>query len=108
MQGRLMLKAKYSEPCTNCGYCCNASLCPVAEQAFPEASAPCPGRFLKGGLTFCGLVLMEKIAAEVGNVPLLVTKMLGIGCGCSCPDVDTTEEQMKTFDKLAYIQMYGA
>lgn len=50
---------------------------------------------------------MEKIAVEVSNIEPLVTKMLGIGCGCSCPDANTTEDQMETFNKLSYIQMYG-
>lgn len=100
-------KAKYTEPCTHCGYCCRASLCPAAELAFPGAVAPCPGIFEKSGSTFCGLVMMEKIAAEVGSIEPLVSKMLGVGCGCSCPDADTTEDQIEQFDKLSYIQVYG-
>lgn len=29
------MKARYSEPCANCGYCCRSQLCPAAELAFP-------------------------------------------------------------------------
>lgn len=100
-------KSKYSEPCSHCGHCCNASLCPAAEKAFPGASAPCPGIFVKSGQTFCGLVLMEKIAAEAGVIEPLVQNMLGIGCGCSCPDTDTEHWQIEEFDRLSYIKVYG-
>jgi hypothetical protein len=102
-----MKKAKYTEPCTHCGYYCRSSLCPAGEEAFPGEEAPCPGIFIKDGLTFCGLVLIETIAVEAGAIKPVVAKLLGVGCGCSCPDYDTTAWEVKRFDELARAQITG-
>lgn len=95
-------KAKYTEPCSRCGYCCAASLCPAAEIAFPEALAPCPALFIEDDKACCGLVLMEHYITG-GN---LVGKALGIGCGCSCPDKTTTEDEIEEHDRKSYEKMY--
>lgn len=93
------MKSKYAEPCTHCGACCRASLCPAAEVAFPDASPPCPGIYERDSRVYCGLVLMEKIGRELDEtVEPLVQKMLGIGCGCSYPDEETTEAEVILFD----------
>jgi hypothetical protein len=44
---------------------------------------------------------------EAAGVDKVVTRMLDIGCGCSMPDDDTTENQVKKFDKLTYLKVYG-
>lgn len=96
-------KAKYSEPCSRCGVCCASSLCPAAEVAFPSDTAPCRALvFDEQERAVCGLVKME----ETLGIEPLVVKILGIGCGCSCPDVDTSAEQIIEFDRQARIRVF--
>lgn len=99
----LPAKPNYTEPCNNCGACCKGQLCDVAEMAFPGAQAPCPALQVRGGKALCGMVLAE-IAA--GMEPM-IQSTLGIGCGCSMPDADTTEPQIEEFDRVSYIKIYG-
>lgn len=92
-QSMLNKKAKYSEPCSRCGTCCALSLCPPAEIAFPERTAPCPALFFEEETAVCGLMLMEKHFLGVE----LVAKCLGAGHGCTCPDAETTENEVAAF-----------
>jgi len=94
-------KAKFSEPCTHCGICCQTELCTLGQLVFPSSSAPCPGILQKQGKIQCGLVLMETAAH---TKPLFATA-LGIGCGCSMPDPDTTEAEIQEFDKTSKEKM---
>lgn len=96
-------KPKYAEPCNHCGLCCTLSLCPVAEQAFPGDAAPCRALVVDDGRAICGMVAMEKIAGLDG----VVSRALGIGCGCSMPDSDTSEAEMVEFDRRSYIKVYS-
>jgi len=96
-------KSKYTQPCNRCGYCCAASLCPAAEIAFPNTLAPCPALSIENDEAFCGLVKIEEIA----GLDPVVRKILGIGCGCSCPDANTTEKEIEEFDELSEKMVYG-
>lgn len=98
------VKPKYSEPCNRCGVCCAGSLCPAAEVAFPDDTAPCRALvFDEQERAICGLVMVEE---AVGIEPHVV-KIVGIGCGCSCPDADTTAEQIMEYDRQAHIRVFG-
>jgi hypothetical protein len=95
-------KPKYTEPCNHCGQCCTLSLCSVAEQAFPGDVAPCRALVVDGSAAMCGLVAMEKLSGLDG----VVSRILGIGCGCSMPDLSTTELEVIVFDRLSYAKVY--
>lgn len=93
-------KPKFTAACNNCGLCCKTQLCDVAIMAYGEGcSAPCP-ILLANNL--CGIVVAEK-EADCG----MVSKMLGIGCGCSMPDELTTDEEIIKFDTKSYINIYA-
>lgn len=99
----LQPKPAFSAPCNHCGLCCEEQLCEVGQLAFPGASAPCPGLDVRDDVALCSLVITE---AAAGMEPMLA-KSLGIGCGCSMPDQDTTEVQIKEFDRVSFIKIYG-
>lgn len=103
MLGPLLPKPKYTAPCNHCGRCCTEELCPAAELAFPGAAAPCPAIKRDAGKMLCGLVEVEMLAGMDG----MVSRVLGIGCGCSMPDDDTTADEIAAFDKHSYITVYG-
>lgn len=103
MLGPLPPKPKYTAPCNHCGRCCTEALCPAAELAFPGETAPCRAMTLADGKILCGLVEMERLAWMDG----MVSRALGIGCGCSMPDDDTTADEIEAFDKLSHITVYG-
>lgn len=69
--------------------------------AFPGASAPCPGLDVREEMALCSLVITE---TAVGMKPMLA-KSLGVGCGCSMPDADTTDAQVEEFDRVFYIKI---
>lgn len=96
-------KPRYADPCNRCGICCHLEICPAGDLAFPGASAPCPGILKDGDGFLCGLVVAEDRTGET-----ILREMLGIGCGCSMPDEDTTEEEMEDFDNRSRIQVCGA
>lgn len=96
-------KPKYAEPCNHCGLCCMLSLCPVAEQAFPGEAAPCRALVVNDSGAICGMVAMEELAGLDG----VVRRVLGIGCGCSMPDSDTSESEIVEFDRRSYIKVYS-
>lgn len=99
----LPAKPRYSEPCNHCGQCCAQALCTVAELAFPGESAPCRALQLKDGKAICGLVVAEDLSGLDG----LIRRALGIGCGCSMQDEDTTEAEVRAFDLVSHIKVFG-
>ncbi len=89
-------KPKYGNPCNHCGLCCRLSLCKIGEMAFPDhVLGSCPALVVAKDGQFCGLVAIER---ETKAEPML-QKILGIGCGCSMEDEDTTKEQALKFDR---------
>jgi len=78
-------------------------LCPAAEIAFPDGDVPCRALSYKNDAAFCGLVMIEEIA----GLDPVVRKIIGIGCGCSCPDGNTTEKEIEEFDELSEKLVYG-
>lgn len=91
-------KPRFGEPCNHCGLCCSLQLCELAEEAF-EAGPPCPALF-EGQ---CGLVRAESMLLKEPTL----AKALGIGCGCSMPDDDTTDQQIIDFDTFSRRKVYG-
>ena len=96
-------KPRYTQACNHCGICCALALCPIGEKAYPGQSAPCPALVVLEGQAKCGIVMMEEHA---GFEPI-VRKVLGIGCGCSMEDDDTTEEQAAAFDARSRAMVFG-
>ena len=99
----LQPKPRFTAPCNHCGECCNGQLCELAQMAFPGASAPCPGLEVREDVALCSLVITETAA---GMEPMLA-KSLGIGCGCSMPDTDTSDAQVDEFDRVSFIKIYS-
>lgn len=77
-------------------------ICPIGEMTFPGQQAPCPALMMEDGKARCGIVMME---AAAGMEPL-AAKSLGIGCGCSMPDEETTEEEIAAFDLRSRAMVY--
>lgn len=103
----LPTKPKFGSPCNHCGACCIAVKCPAGQAAFPghqDGSSPCPALVITDDKAICGLVLAEKRLA-VGEVVPLITMSLGIGCGCSMHDPDTTEQESEAFDRRSVLRM---
>ena len=98
-------KSKYTEPCNRCGACCASSLCPAAEIAFEGEEAPCRALLFDtdSGEAACGLVALEVVM----GIDPIVRKSLGIGCGCSCPDENTTDAEIQAFDSYCYQKMFS-
>ena len=99
----LQPKPRFAAPCNHCGECCKGQLCELAQMAYPGASAPCPSLDVREHVALCSLVIIE---AAAGMEPM-VAKSLGIGCGCSMPDASTTDAQVKEFDRVSFIKIYG-
>lgn len=96
-------KPRFAAPCNHCGECCKGQLCELAQMAFPDASAPCPGLDVREDVALCSLVITE---AAAGMEPLLANS-LGIGCGCSMPDPGTTDAEVDEFDRVSFIKIYS-
>ena len=78
-------------------------LCPAAEKL--TDSLPCPALIIGNGVALCGLVLTP---LPLRPEPLRdIHNQLGIGCGCSMPDDDTTEEEINAHDMLSWMRVYG-
>lgn len=43
-------------PCTQCGECCRAEVCPVGETLLETVQVPCPALEFRDGKAWCGLV----------------------------------------------------
>lgn len=96
-------KPSFAQPCNHCGLCCESQLCEVPVMAFPSASAPCRCLDVRQNVALCSLVTTE---AAAGVEPTLANS-LGIGCGCSMPDSDTTDAQVKELDRVSCTIFYG-
>jgi Fe-S-cluster containining protein len=99
----LPAKPKYTEPCNHCGQCCAQALCSVAELAFPGEQAPCRALSITDGKAMCSLVVAE----ELTGLDKLISRALGIGCGCSMQDDDITEAQVQAFDLASHLKVFG-
>lgn len=98
LQAQVSLKPRYRDQCNHCGECCRLQLCPAAERL--THMAPCP--FLSTE-NLCGLVLAEEI---MGGDQFL-RRALGVGCGCSMPDAETTEAEIIAFDLVCMAALKG-
>lgn len=57
---------------------------------------------MDGDTAMCGIVAMEELSGLDG----LVSRLLGIGCGCSMPDPDTNELEIIEFDRRSHAKVY--
>lgn len=62
-----------------------------------------PALVIDGGKAMCGLVLTE----EATGVEPKMWRVLGIGCGCSMPDADTSEADIAEFDRRSRKMVFG-
>src|SRR5580765_6119468 len=71
-QGEKDMSQVYPHPCTNCGYCCLITECPVELEVFGKRAPGkmCPAFSIKDGVSSCAMV--EKLGAE----------KMGAGVGC--------------------------
>lgn len=98
-------KARYSEPCTRCGTCCSLEVCSWGDMAYLGAGPPCPGlRYTPEGAAECELVTLERLVIEGKGT---IEKTLGIGCGCSNPDPETTREEVEAHNRRSAMKMFG-
>ena len=96
-------KPRFTEPCNHCGLCCRVSLCHVGEIMHPKhVVGPCPSLIVHDGTQKCGLVILEAALP----VEPVVAKQLGIGCGCSMMDDDTTWTEWLEFDRKSQLKMF--
>lgn len=96
-------KPKYAGSCNHCGQCCTAQICPIGEMAFPNATAPCPALVVEMGKALCAIVQIERTS---GMVPM-IQNALGIGCGCSMPDSDTSDADVAQFEHWSTVHVFG-
>lgn len=90
-KGRLDAKPPHGQPCTHCGLCCEATLCPLGQHVFKTDRGPCPAlSYDGGGKSVCGLIvypeqhasikcLVQHGAKALGNAAALLN---GSGLGC--------------------------
>lgn len=71
--------------------------------AFPGMEAPCPALVVEDGKVLCSIVKAEESA---GMEPM-IRRSLGIGCGCSMPDEDTTDVEVQRFEEASFIKIHG-
>jgi len=74
----------------------------LAQIALSGASAPCPVLDVREDFALCKLVIAE---AGARMEPVLANS-LRVGCGCSMPDVETTDAQVEEFDQVSLIKIY--
>jgi hypothetical protein len=55
-KGQLEKKPPHGDPCTSCGLCCMATLCPLGRKVFGREIGPCPALIWDEGKSSCGLV----------------------------------------------------
>ena len=56
-RGQLEKKPPHGQPCTRCGLCCVASICPLGQTIFRRADGPCPALgYDAEGKSLCGVV----------------------------------------------------
>jgi hypothetical protein len=85
----LARKPKHGEPCTRCGICCIASLCPLAAHLFGDRPGPCPAlRFDADHNSSCGLVVNPYEEDRPPDVAAAMSEaaahLIGSGNGCDC------------------------
>lgn len=97
-------KPKFGEACNGCGLCCIMEVCVAGKIVFGDAAeGPCPALIRQGDKWRCGIILMEKAA----RLEPITANTLGIGCGCSMTDEDTTQAESEAFDALCKRMVAG-
>ena len=94
-------KPSFREACNNCGKCCETELCEVGKAAYGAYRLPpCPAL---NHDNLCAIVKAEQMLAPYG----VISKALGIGCGCSMPDAETSDKEIEYFDEQCRKLVYG-
>ncbi len=77
----LELKPSHGAPCTRCGLCCMATLCPLGEHIFGFHFGPCPAlEKTKDGFG-CGVV-SRAVAKGRQDMADAASLLIGSGTGC--------------------------
>lgn len=77
-KGMLDNKPPHGSPCTRCGLCCIATLCPLARHVFNREAGPCPALVQNEDRTFaCGMTIHGTAAGREAAMLLV-----GTGTGC--------------------------
>lgn len=84
-------KPPHGEPCTRCGACCMATLCPLALRIFGQRPGPCPAlvKSVKPHEYACGVVadparfsLRQTMLHGVEKMRAAAMHLIGSGTGC--------------------------
>jgi hypothetical protein len=89
---RQIPKPPHGAPCTNCGLCCQDSLCILGQKIFNKTEGPCPALLkFPNGESGCGVVTAPGIFApavvqEYGTEKTseAASILIGKGMGCDC------------------------
>lgn len=82
-------KPSHGAPCTRCGLCCMATLCPLGRHAFKREDGPCPALVKDGDGYACGLATephryFPARALVKGGAALAAAARWLIGGGTGC------------------------
>lgn len=82
-------KPPHGQPCTSCGLCCVATLCPLARHVFGGELGPCPALEWEGEDSRCGLVVHPMVYSMsvtlnhgVAAASEAALMLIGSGTGC--------------------------
>ena len=86
MSVKLLKKAEFGKPCTQCGSCCSTQVCELAMSVLPKEVLPCPFLGYDKNSNKLGCTLVEAEQKALPKHEWLTTKALAIGKGCGFAD----------------------
>lgn len=111
-KGALEKKPPHGQPCTRCGLCCVAIVCPLGQVVFRRRAGPCPAlRRDAESLSSCGLVdepavfaPMVALRAGVEMARAAAKLLIGSTTGCDArfngePPDEKFYEKLREFDR---------
>jgi hypothetical protein len=105
-KGQLEKKPPHGDPCTSCGLCCVATLCPLGRKVFGHELGPCPALMWDEGKSSCGLVRepmkharLVTMKAGVPAASAAAAHLVGAGTGCDAR-VNGEKPNHEFYDRL--------
>lgn len=113
LASRELLKQKppHGAPCTRCGLCCVATLCPLALHVFGERAGPCPALLWDAAnKSACRLTTDARLPEPMRAAAL---HLIGSGTGCDArfngePINHAFYDQLREHDRLTAKQTSAA
>lgn len=82
-------KPPHGQPCTRCGLCCVATICPLGQHVFGRKIGPCPALSYDDQGSICGLIAdpmkwfpIRAIALGVDHLKKAARHLIGSSTGC--------------------------